>query len=478
MNTVIVYALIGVTLFFFLLNTIYLLILLIAIISLNRKKRLHFAFDMTQAFKFRLLPPISVILPAYNEEKNITQSVKSLLSISYPEYELIVVNDGSKDRTLDVLKDEFNLKRTDFVFRKSIPTEDVKDIYISDSYKNLIVIDKVNGGKADALNTGINVSNYPYFCAIDADSVLGEDALVKLIHPFIDDPERTVAVGGVVRAANGCTFYQGRILRESLPKNILVLFQTIEYARAFFMGRLGLAAINSLLIISGAFGLFKKEDVIKVKGYKKHSLGEDMMLVMKLHKLKRKEKKRYRISFVPDTVCWTEMPSKLKILKKQRVRWQMGLLESISDNIDMFLNPKYGIVGLFAIPFYFVSEVIPPFIEFATYIVVGISLYIGILPISFIYYFLLITWAYGAILSLIAILMEHYSLSAPANFKFVIPKFFVSFLENFFYRQANLIYKIIGVFKYLAKKREWGEMERQGFKKASQKDRMLKQTGK
>ncbi len=467
MNPIVLYTIILVTIFFFLLNTIYLIILLIAIISMNKKKRLHFAFNMTQAFKFRLLPPISVILPAYNEEKTIVQSVLSLLSISYPEYELIIVNDGSKDNTLEVLKRVFSMKRTDYVFRKSIPTEDVKDIYISESYKNLVLIDKKNGGKADALNAGINVSKYPYFCAIDADTVLREDALVKLIHPFIDDPERTVAVGGVVRAANGCIFHKGRILKESLPKNLLVLFQTIEYARAFFMGRLGLAAINSLLIISGAFGLFKKEDVIKVKGYKKKSLGEDMMLVMKLHKLKRKEKKRYKISFVPDTVCWTEMPSKLKILKKQRIRWQMGLLESIFENMDMFLNPRYGIVGIFAIPFYFVSEVIPPFIEFAAYITIGISLYLKILPLSFIYYFLLITWAYGAILSLIAIIMEHYSLTTPTNFKFVIPKFFVSFFENFFYRQANLVYKIIGVFKFIIKKREWGEMERQGFKRAS-----------
>ena len=463
------YAVIITALFFFVLNTIYLFILAIAIFSINKKKRLQFPFDTQQAFRYRLLPPVTIILPAYNEEKTIVQSVRSLLSIRYPEYELIVVNDGSKDKTLELLKKVFNLKKTDYVFRKSIETEEVRDIYISDSFKSLIVIDKKNGGKADALNSGINVSKYPYFCAIDADTVLGEDALVKLIHPFIDDPERTIAVGGVVKAANGCQFHHGRLLDESLPRNLLVLLQMIEYARSFFMGRIGLAAINSLLIISGAFGLFKKDEVIKVKGYKKRSLGEDMMLVMKLHKHKRKEKKKYRITFVPDTVSWTEMPSKLRILKKQRVRWQMGLLESIFDNIDMFFNPKYGIIGVFSVPFYFFSEVIPPFLELLSYVAIIFGLVYRLLPISYIYYFITVTWIYSIANSLIAILLEHYILSSSPRFKHIAIKFISSFIENFFYRQLNIFYKIVGVFKYIAKKREWGEMERQGFNKGSRK---------
>jgi len=461
-----IYIIVITTLFFFTLNTIYLFVLAIAIFSINKKKRLQFPFDIEQAFKYRLLPPVTIILPAYNEEKTIIQSVKSLLSIRYPEYELIVVNDGSKDNTLKILKDTFNLKKTDYVFRKSIPTEEIQDIYISDSFKSLVIIDKKNGGKADALNSGINVSKYPYFCAIDADTVLGEDALVKLIYPFIDDPEKTIAVGGVVKAANGCQFHNGRLLNESLPKNILVLLQMIEYARAFFMGRIGLAAINSLLIISGAFGLFKKEEVIKVKGYKKKSLGEDMMLVIKLHKLKKREKRKYKITFVPNTVSWTEIPSKLKILKKQRVRWQMGLLESIFDNIDMFFNLKYGIIGIFSIPFYFFSEVIPPFLELLSYGAIIFGLIYHFLPISYIYYFILVTWIYGIANSLIAIFMEHYILSNSPEFKYIFVKFLSSFIENLFYRQINIFYKVTGVFKYIIKKREWGEMERQGFNKA------------
>ena len=467
MTHILVYTVITIALYFFIINTIYLFILGIAIFSINREKRLQFPFDMQQAFRYRLLPPVTIILPAYNEEKTIVESVMALLSIRYPEYELIVVNDGSRDNTLEVLKKVFNLKKTDYVFRRSISTEKVRDIYVSDSYKSLVVIDKNNGGKADALNSGINISKYPYFCAIDADTVLSKDALVKLIHPFIDDPEKTIAVGGVVKAANGCQFHNGRLLNESLPRNILVLLQMVEYARAFFMGRMGLAAINSLLIISGAFGIFKKEEVIKVKGYKKKSLGEDMMLVMKLHKLKRKEKKKYRITFVPDTISWTEMPSKLKILKKQRVRWQMGLLESLFDNIDMFLNPRYGIIGLFSIPFYFFSEVAPPFLELLSYVAIIFGFIYHTIPTTFIYYFITITWIYGIANSLIAILMEHYILSNSPKFRYILIKFLSSFIENFFYRQLNLVFKIIGVFKYILKKREWGEMERQGFNKKS-----------
>ncbi|MCK5093169.1 MAG: glycosyltransferase family 2 protein [Spirochaetes bacterium] len=356
MDTVLLAVITFVVLYFFLLNTIYLFILFLSITEINRSKKSRFAFDLDQAFKFRLLPPVSIILPAYNEEKTIVESIRSLLFVRYPQYELLIVNDGSKDNTLEVLKDSFSLLKTDYIFRKVINTEEIRGIYTSKEYKNIVVIDKENGGKADALNAGINVSHYPYFCAVDADTILGEDSLAKLILPFINDPERTTAVGGVVKAANGSDIKMGRLLNEKITKNILVVIQSIEYARAFFMGRLGLSVINSLLIISGAFGLFKKEDVLNVEGYRKKSLGEDMMLVVKLHKLKRREKKKYKVTFVSDTVCWTEIPSTVKILKNQRVCWQMGLIESIVDNRDMIFNPKYGMIGVFSFPFHLFSD--------------------------------------------------------------------------------------------------------------------------
>ena len=450
--------------YYFLINTIYLIVLFLSILQINRMRKHRYTFDLDQAFKFRLLPPVSIILPAYNEEKTIVESVTSLLFIKYPNYELLVVNDGSKDNTLQVLIDSFNLIKTDYVYRCSIDTEEVRGIYISKEYRSLVVIDKGNGGKADALNAGINISRYPYFCAIDADSILGEDALARLIIPFVHDPLRTTAVGGIVKAANGAHIEKGRLLRERLPKNPLVIFQTIEYARSFLMGRMGLSVINSLLIISGALGLFRKEDVLKVAGYKRKSLGEDMLLVVSLHKQKLRERKPYRICFLHDSVCWTEIPSDLKTLKKQRVRWQMGLLESITENRDMFLNPRYGVVGLFSIPFYFFSEIIPPFLEFIGYMVIGLGLYMKALTPTNILYFFLVSWVYSTVHSFVGLAMEHFVVGTTLKFHHFLFKLLVSLFENLFYRQINLIYRITGVFKFFTKKREWGEMERRGFK--------------
>ncbi|MGQ9614882.1 MAG: glycosyltransferase family 2 protein [Spirochaetota bacterium] len=450
--------------YFFSINTIYLFILLISILSINRRRRLGFSFDLDQAFKFRLLPPVSIILPAYNEEKTIVESVRSQLFVRYPSYEILVVNDGSKDRTLDVLKEAFKLIKTDYIFKRSIKTMPVRGIYISKEFKNIIVIDKENGGKADALNAGINVSRYPYFCAIDADTILGSDALAKLIMPFVNDPERTVAVGGVVKAANGAEIQSGRLLREHLTKNILVILQGIEYARSFFMGRMGLSTINCLLIISGAFGLFKKEDVLQIEGYKRRSLGEDMMLVVKLHRLKRKEKKRYSIAFVHDTVCWTELPFSLSVLKKQRLRWQMGLMESLFENKDVFFNPKYGRLGLFAFPFYFFSEIIPPFLELIAYAIMIFGLIFKMFTPGSLLHFFLVSWIYSILHSFIAISMEHYIVGTTLRFYHFLLRIAASFLENLFYRQLNIFYRVWGIFKYYAKVREWGEMERSGYK--------------
>ncbi len=457
--------------FYFTINTIYLFILLLSIVEIQRVKRYRFTFDLDQAFRFRLLPPVSIILPAYNEEKTIVESVRSLLFVRYPKYELLIVNDGSKDGTLNTLIRAFSLIKTDYVFRRSINTEKVRGIYTSREYRNIIVIDKKNGGKADALNAGINVSRYPYFCAVDADTILGEDALTKLILPFINDPERITAVGGVVKSANGATIHMGRLLHEKLTKNILIILQGIEYARAFFLGRLGLSSINSLLIISGAFGLFKKEDVLKVKGYKLKSMGEDMMLVVKLHKLKRSERKRYRIAFVSDTVCWTEIPSTIRVLERQRVRWQMGFIESIFDNRVMIFNPKYGAIGLFSMPFHILTELIPPFIEIIGYSLLASGLLMNVLPIVVLFRFILLTWGYSFMITLFALIMEYYGIGTTLKFRHFILKLLTSLIENLFYRQLNLYYKIKAFFRFFSSKREWGIMERKGFESKVQMQR-------
>ncbi len=449
--------------FYFSVNTTYLFILIFSVFGIQRAKKFRFTFDLNQAFRFRLLPPVSIILPAYNEEKTIVESVRSILFVRYPQYELLVVNDGSKDNTLKILFEAFNLIKTDYVFRRSIDTAKVRGIYISREFKNIVVIDKENGGKADALNAGINVSRFPYFCAVDADTILGEDALAKLILPFVNDPDRTIAVGGIVRPANGAQISMGRLLAERLTKNILVILQSLEYARAFFLGRLGLASINSLLIISGAFGIFKKEDVLRVNGYKRKSMGEDMMLVVKLHKLMRREKKKYRVAFVTDTVCWTEIPSTLRVLARQRVRWQMGLMESIFENGDMIMNPRYGVIGLFSMPFYILTEIVPPFFELIGYTVLAVGIGTGAFSLYTLLRFFVIAWGYSLLHTIYALVMESYGIGKKVQIHHFILKLFASILESLFYRQINIWCKLKGFFKFFTHKREWGAMERKGF---------------
>jgi cellulose synthase/poly-beta-1,6-N-acetylglucosamine synthase-like glycosyltransferase len=463
LQQIIYIAMLVLMIFYFSINTVYLFILFLSVVEIRRSKKYRFTFDIDQAFRFRLLPPVSIILPAYNEEKSIVESVRSILFVRYPQYELLVVNDGSMDGTLQKLIEAFNLIKTDYVFRRSIDTEKVRGIYISKDFKNIIVIDKENGGKADSLNAGINVSRYPYFCAIDADTILGEDALAKLILPFINDPERTTAVGGIVKPANGAVIQMGRLLEEKLTKNLLVILQSVEYARAFFLGRLGLSTINSLLIISGAFGLFKKSDVLEVEGYKNKSLGEDMMLVVKLHKLKRKEKVQYRVAFVTDTVCWTEIPSTIRVLGRQRVRWQMGLMESLFENSDMLLNPKYGIIGLFAAPFYILTEIVPPFFEIIGYALLAVGIGMHVLPLKTLLIFFVVTWVYSLVHTFYALIMENYGIGKKAPLHHFVVRLFVSIIENLFYRQINIWCKLKGFFRFFTAKREWGVMERKGF---------------
>jgi cellulose synthase/poly-beta-1,6-N-acetylglucosamine synthase-like glycosyltransferase len=449
--------------FYFSVNTTYLFILIFSVFGIQRAKKFRFTFDLNQAFRFRLLPPVSIILPAYNEEKTIVESVRSILFVRYPQYELLVVNDGSKDDTLKTLVEAFNLIKTDYVFRRSIDTAKVRGIYVSREFKNIVVIDKENGGKADALNAGINVSRYPYFCAVDADTILGEDALAKLILPFVNDPDRTIAVGGIVRPANGAQISMGRLLAERLTTNILVIIQSLEYARAFFLGRLGLASINSLLIISGAFGIFKKEDVLRVNGYKKKSMGEDMMLVVKLHKLMRREKKKYRVTFVTDTVCWTEIPSTFRVLARQRVRWQMGLMESIFENGDMIMNPRYGVIGLFSMPFYILTEIVPPFFEPIGYAVLAVGIGTGVFSLYTLLRFFVITWGYSLLHTIYALVMESYGIGQKVRVHHFILKLFASILESLFYRQLNIWCKLKAFFQFFTHKREWGAMEHKGF---------------
>jgi len=352
--------------YFLLINSLYTLFIFISF----REVRKHVTTFTSHSVKTIITGvnyrPLSIILPAYNEEKVIIDSVKALMSLRYPEFEVIVVNDGSVDGTLEALKNEFRLIETNMPVRLSVGHKPVRGVYISYDYQNLIVVDKENGGgKFDANNAGVNVARYPLFCVMDADSLLDSEALIRATRLFVDD-RSVVASGGIVRLLNGAVVKDGKVAELHAPKKFIERFQAIEYTRGFLSGRTAWNYFNSLMIISGAFGIFRKDMVIETGGYRK-CIGEDMDLVVRLHKYCKEKKIPYKILFASDPVCYTQVPSEWKSLLKQRSRWHKGLLDSLVSSRKMFLNPRYGWVGLFGMPYFALFEAVGPSIEFLGY---------------------------------------------------------------------------------------------------------------
>lgn len=452
-----------VLIFFFLVNSFYLLFLVLSLAGIIRFRRLSRYVQLKDIFSNPMTKPISIIAPAFNEEANILESVRSLLSLEYPHFEVIVVNDGSTDATLETLIRTFDLKLTQRVFRKSIDTAPVRGIYASPKDRKLVVVDKVNGKKADALNAGLNVARYPLFCAIDADSLIERDALLKVVRPFLDDPERTVGVGGIIRLSNGCTIRGGRIVRVGMPRNALARFQVVEYLRAFLGGRMGMSVLNCLLIISGAFGVFRKDIALEIGGYRRDTVGEDMDFVVRLRRHCQERRRPFRISFIPDPICWTEAPENLRVLARQRNRWHRGLIESLTFNLKMLFNPRYGATGFLAMPFYVVFEMIGPLIEFFGYILFAAFLVTGNVDHPFAVRFFLLALAYGTLLSLAAVMLEELSFQRYPRFSDILIIVAFGILENFLYRQFLAAVRAKAFVDLLRGRREWGRMERKGF---------------
>jgi cellulose synthase/poly-beta-1,6-N-acetylglucosamine synthase-like glycosyltransferase len=453
----------GILVFFFLINTFYLLFVVLSLVGLFRYRRMTTYVRMKEIFSLPLAKPISIIVPAYNEELNILESVNSLLSLEYPLFEVIVVNDGSTDSTLQKLVEAFELKKTNRVFRKSVESAPVLGIYISPKEPKLVVVDKVNGKKADAMNAGLNVSRYPLFCAIDADSIIDRDALLKAVRAFHEDPERTVGVGGIIRVSNGCVIKRGQVHKIAMPGNTLARFQVLEYLRAFFGGRMGMSMINCLLIISGAFGLFRKDIAFKVGGYRPGAIGEDIDLVIRLRRYLHDHKTPYRITFVPDPVCWTEGPENLKVLAGQRNRWHRGLTEVLALNRKMIFRPRYGMTGMVAMPFHLIFEMLGPFVELLGYIIFAFFAVTGQLNTPFAIKFFLVAVVYGMLLSLSAILIaEFYPQRFPRMSDILVIAGF-GILENIVYRQFLVFVRVKAFFDLIRGNKGWGAMEKKGF---------------
>lgn len=406
--------------------------------------------------------PISIVVPAYNEEETIIDNITSLLDLNYPEFEIIVVNDGSKDNTLKKIIDHFKLRKIDVDINMQINCNKIKNVYGSFIIPNLVVVDKENGGKSDALNAGINVSRYPLFCGIDADCIIEKNALLRIVKPFLKY-EETVAVGGIVRIANGCNIKNGKLLEAKLPREAIVRFQIIEYFRAFLTSRIGWDKINALLIISGAFGVFKKSAVVKVGGYSR-TIGEDMELTLKIHEYFRKNKIKYKIDFTSDAVCWTQAPSKIKGLKTQRIRWHRGLTDSILRHKKMIFNPKYGTVGLLSMPYFLLVEMLGPVVEIIGYIMLIISILTGTLSNFFIFVFLM-AYLYGILFSLSAILLEQFSYKRYNNIREITKLVIYTFFEQFIYRQITVWWRVKSFFNFKKGSKQWGTIKRSSFTK-------------
>lgn len=452
--------------FFVFVNVFYFSMYVISFGAIVTYLRRHAFCDYRVIMQSELTPAVSILAPAFNESATCIDSINSLLKLNYPTVEVIFINDGSKDNTLEIVVKEFDLVKTERVYIPTIETKPVRGIYVSQKaeYKGLIVVDKQNGGKADALNVGINVSRYELVCAIDSDSILEDDALLKVAKSFLDD-DRVIAVGGIVRIANGCTIERGRVTDVRLSKKLLPSFQVIEYYRAYLSGRMGWGAINGLLIISGAFGLFKRNIVLACNGYKHDTVGEDMELIVRMHRYCRENNIPYRVEFVPDPVCWTEAPETLKVLGRQRNRWHRGLLDTLLIHKKMLFNKKYGVLGTVSVPYFVFIELLGPVIEAIGYVAVAIGFYLGIVNTQYFILFFIVSVIYGVMFSVSAVILEEISFHRYPRTGDLFKLLFLGVIENFGYRQITVWWRLKAFWDYSRGVHTWGAMTRVGFKK-------------
>ena len=455
-------------------NLIYLLLLGFSFLGIRRQKRYWRLKSEKFLFTPRMLPSVSIIAPAFCEEATIIESVHSLLNLKYPNYDLIVVNDGSRDNTLNRLIHHFNLEKVDRVLSQQLKTKPIRGLYINKDIPKLIVIDKANGGKADSLNAGINLSRKEYFCGIDADSLLEEKALLRLSSLAVDAKHEAVALGGNILPVNGSLVKNGMIVELKLAGNFLARLQTVEYLRAFMGGRLGWAYLKSLLIISGAFGLFRKDRVVSVGGYmtsserfNRDTVGEDMELVVRLRRSLHEQKIAHEILYSYNANCWTEVPEKLSILERQRDRWQRGLLDILAFHRKLLFNPDYGRIGLLAMPYFLIFEMLGPILELQGYLLVIVAALLGLLDANLALLFFLGSVLMGILISVFSLLLAERDIQKYSSREMFI-LILIAIIENFGIRQFISLWRVSGYVNSLHTARGWGTMVRKGFATAEE----------
>ena len=444
----------------------YIVLAIVSGLEMIRYMRKNSFVDYSVVIPSPYALPITILAPAYNEGNTIIENIRSLLSMHYINFEVVIINDGSKDDSLEKIIAHYKLEKVNFMVNYIIPTKPIRGIYKSTNraYNKLIVIDKENGGKADSLNAGINVSTRKYFAAIDVDCILEEDALLKMIKPFLEfSNDRVIATGGVIRIANSCEVKDGKVVKINMPTNIIARFQVLEYTRAFLMGRMAWSRLNGLLLISGAFGVFDREIVINCGGYDHTTVGEDMELVVRMRRYMIENDLKYRIVYIPDPLCWTEVPEKLKVLSRQRNRWTRGTIETLLKHKKLWFNPQYGILGMLSHPYWFFFEWMAPIVEAIGIFYFILIVFMGDPGWSFFALLLGFTYLFAVAYSSWAIIFEEFTFARYSRKRDIARLIGISLLEPIFFHPLNVWYALRGNFHYLIGIISWGKMERKGF---------------
>ncbi|MBW7844434.1 MAG: glycosyltransferase family 2 protein [Bacteroidia bacterium] len=455
---------------FFYAITISIAYVLLAIFSaraLNHYMKKNKFVDYNNILTSPLSPSVSLIAPAYNEEKNIVENIRSLLSVHYNNIEIIIVNDGSKDNTMQAMIDAYHLQKVDYYVNNQVPCKEILGVYKSSNkaFKKLVVVDKENGGKSDALNAGINVAENELITCIDVDCIVEQGAILKMVKPFMEEDKNVIATGGVIRIANSCVIEDGRLIDIKVPEKIIPRFQVVEYIRAFLLGRMAWSKLNGLLLISGALGLFDKRIVIECGGYEHKTVGEDMELVVRMRRYMTDNKRKYKVVYIPDPLCWTEAPDDYKILARQRNRWMRGTIETLWFHRKIFFNPKYGLLGVLSYPFWFFYEWLAPIVEFLGLlyfiflISIGYSNWVFFLVLFFTVYFFAIT------ISILSLVYEEFSYRQYKKHSEILKLIGTLVLEPLIYHPRTVWWSLRGNIDKIRGRKSWGDMSRKGFDK-------------
>ena len=446
--------------YFIALQVFYSVLVVLAVLEVARRQAQRLPELDTSVLIEESTPPVTILVPAYNEGKHVVETVRGLLRLNYSQLEVVVINDGSTDDTLDQLKDAFELKVSPRPVQQSIPTRRMRGLYHSQSEDRVWVVDKENGGKADALNAGINATQTPIFCAIDADTVVLSDALLRLTEPFIYGPEEVVAVGGTVRVGNGCDIEDGEVNEVAPPDNWWARFQNVEYLRAFIFGRLGFNRLGGNLIISGAFGLFSRRAVVEVGGYDTSTVGEDMELVVRLHRYASEQ--GGKVVQLAEPIAYTEVPEDLRGLAVQRARWHRGLAQTLWKHRAMIGRPRYGLAGMVLMPLFVLFELLGPVVEVLGYAWFVLAIALAFINPTFALLFFVVAFLWGAVLTVTSVVADLWTFRPEDRSRGGAKLVVVAILENFGYRQMTLLFRIRGLYDWLRGDQSWGQIERKG----------------